>query len=103
MSKRYLDTIEIEASSGTIEAFLWRGKRYIVRRVLARWRETGGWWRGSETDRPWAGGHAHEIVRVDAVALGPLDPRGTARGARGVYEIARDLRSGAWSMRRVLD
>ena len=90
MSKRYAEPIEIEATAGSLIAFRWRGRRYPVRRVVCRWREAGGWWTTTAaTDRPWLAGDAREIVRVDA--------------ASGTYEIARDLRSGAWTLSRVLD
>jgi hypothetical protein len=95
MSKRYGEPIEVEASEGSVEAFWWRGKRYQVRQVLGRWREAGGWWSSSgEEDRPWLTADAREIVRLDA--------RGTGRST-GTYEIARDLRNGAWTLFRVLD
>ncbi|MFN2613464.1 MAG: DUF6504 family protein [Actinomycetota bacterium] len=94
MSKRYGEPIQVEAPEGTIEAFWWRGKRYTVRQIHARWRETGGWWDAAgETAQPWAAGDAREIVRIDA---------GNGSGA-GTYEIARDLRDGVWTLARVWD
>jgi len=97
MSKRYGETIEVETSGSSVEAFWWRGRRYQVRRVLSRWRETGGWWRASgETEKPWLAGDAREIIRLDAVP--------TTNGlAPGTYEIARDLRAGTWTLFRVWD
>jgi len=95
MSKRYGEPIEVEASDGSVVAFRWRGKRYQVRQVLCRWREAGGWWRSSgEEDRPWLTGDAREIVRLDARAGGR---------SSGTYELARDLRNGAWTLFRVWD
>lgn len=94
MSKRYQEPIDVEAPEGMLEAFWWRGKRYGVREVLCRWREAGGWW--EQSDKPWSSGEAREIYRIAAVpATNGLAP--------GVYEIARDLRSGAWSLFRVWD
>src|SRR5262249_32777512 len=29
------------------EQFLWRGRLYVVREVLARWTTSGSWWRGT--------------------------------------------------------
>ena len=92
MSKRVGEPIDVEGSAPTIEAFWWRGTRYQVRRVIGRWRETGGWWTGTDGQAPWAAGRACEILRVDAVGR-----------ARGVFEVARDLRSGSWVLHRVLD
>src|SRR5438309_11586347 len=97
MSKRYGEPIEVEAPGGSIEAFSWRGKRYTVRQIHCRWREDGGWWEaGGEIAQPWTAGDAREIVRLDAAPL--------TNGLRaGTYEIARDLRSGAWTLLRVWD
>jgi len=97
MSKRYGEPIDVEAPEGMVEAFWWRGKRYGVRQILCRWREAGGWWEASGAEeRPWLAGDAREIYRIDAVpATNGLAP--------GVYEIARDLRSGSWTLFRVWD
>lgn len=90
MSKRCGEQIEVEGSTGGLEAFWWRGKRYRVRRVLARWRETGGWWLGEEARAPGMRGEALEYLRVDTLP-------------GGAYELARDLRTGAWTLARVWD
>lgn len=97
MSKRYEEPITVEAPEGSVEAFWWRGKRYLVRQVLCRWREAGGWWEPSgDAQRPWASGNAREVWRIDAVA--------TTNGlAPGTYEISHDLRGGTWSLFRVWD
>ena len=98
MSKRYGEPIDVEAPEGAIEAFWWRGKRYSVREVLCRWREAGGWWQGDGdgAERPWQAGEDREIYRIDATpATNGLAP--------GVYEIARDLRRGSWTLFRVWD
>lgn len=48
MSKKYDDPIEVETSSppmgGVPAAFVWRGRRYPVERVLKRWREVTESW-----------------------------------------------------------
>lgn len=94
MSKRYEEPIEVEAPVGPPEAFRWRGRRYRVRQVLCRWREAGGWWATcARSDKPWLAGDTREIVRLDA----------TLGSSAGAYEIARDLRTGAWALLRVLD
>lgn len=92
MSKRYQDPIEVESSNGSPRAFFWRGKRYQIRQILTRWRESGGWWDSTSSEQPWLNADSKEIVRVDAIGR-----------TRGTYEIARDLRTGAWTMFRVLD
>jgi uncharacterized protein DUF6504 len=111
MSRRYEEPADVEAPEGTIEAFWWRGKRYYVRQVLCRWRESSGWWEpageGSGAQRngsppvngaaqPWARGEAREIWRVDAQPETNGLPPGT-------YELSHDLRKGTWSLFRVWD
>jgi len=96
VTKRYAEPIDVEAPEGTVEAFWWRGKRYAVRQIHCRWRESGGWWATDDGDRPWTGGDTREIVRLDAVPM--------TNGLRaGTYELARDLRTGTWVLFRVLD
>lgn len=97
MTKRYAEPVEVEAPEGTIEAFWWRGKRYQVRQVICRWRETGDWWKavGSAT-KPWQATAEHEFVRLDAVPM-------TGGSAPGTYELTCDLSTGAWLLFRVYD
>lgn len=96
MTKRYGEPIDVEAPEGSIEAFWWRGRRYGIRQVLCRWRETGEWWLDASQERPWVAGSEREILRVDAQpATNGLAP--------GVYEIARDMGTGRWTLFRVLD
>ena len=92
--KRCDEQIDVEAASGRIEAFWWRGKRYRVRGILHRWRETGGWWEAEEAvgmgRAPSMRGRAREILRVDTLPA-------------GVFELALDLRNGGWTLARVWD
>jgi hypothetical protein len=97
MSKRYEEPAEVEAPEGAIEAFWWRDRRYHVRQVLCRWRESSGWWDApGDTAQPWARGDAREIWRVDAKPEMNGSPAGT-------YELCHDLRRGTWSLFRVWD
>lgn len=97
MSKRYEEPIDVEAPEGSLEAFWWRGRRYSVRQVLCRWRETGGWWQASGgAERPWLAGDAREIWRIDAQpSVNGMPP--------GTYELCHDLRGGGWTLFRVWD
>ena len=41
------EQVEVAPTAGDPEMFLLRGRLYVVRSVLARWREPGGWrWSG---------------------------------------------------------
>jgi hypothetical protein len=78
------------------EQFLWRGRLYVVRAVLARWTEAGGWWRNAEVvvddrERDWW------RVEADSGRLAALS------AGRGVYDLCFDWSRGAWSLARVLD
>jgi hypothetical protein len=49
MTRLHADPVEVrrtDTGAGPEPAqFLWRGRLYVVREVLARWTESGGWWR----------------------------------------------------------
>jgi hypothetical protein len=49
VTRLHADPVEVlrhDTGSGPDPAqFLWRGRLYLVRDVLARWTESGGWWR----------------------------------------------------------
>lgn len=75
--------------------FLWRGRLYVVRAVLASWTETGRWWRDaalrSDGERDWW------RVEADSGRLAAMS------AGRGVYDLCFDWSCGAWSLARVLD
>ncbi|HWG95149.1 MAG TPA: DUF6504 family protein [Mycobacteriales bacterium] len=52
------------------EQFLWRGRLYVVQEVLARWTQSGGWWR-TDAVRALASGEG-------LAATAPPDPLETA-------------------------
>jgi hypothetical protein len=86
------------------EAFIWRGRLYVVRRVLAHWRERRSWWRdaldplpGQPTGIDVASREQH-VWRVEA-------SRGQAFGT-GVFDLTSDGAEGAdaaWRLVRVAD
>ncbi len=47
MSRLHTDPVEVRRSDDEPAQFLWRGRLYVVREVLARWTEAGGWWRAA--------------------------------------------------------
>ena len=94
--RRYDESIAVEgASQGTSEGrtgeparFLWRGRLYVVRGVLAHWVELGAWW--LQRDRSGLpvhrGGSGRELWRVEASA-----GRTASEGVYdGVYDLAYD-------------
>lgn len=126
MSRRYADAVrvdldpgrhadetdgdEIAVPAGAVEPvqFLWRGRLYVVRGVLAHWVEVGPWWRtaalagadpaagrrsapAEATDEPGE----RQLWRVEAAA-GRAAPT-------GVFDLAHDPGSGRWTLARALD
>jgi hypothetical protein len=45
MSRRFDEPIEVRRRDDQPAEFRWRGRRYVIRAVLASWVETGAWWR----------------------------------------------------------
>jgi hypothetical protein len=109
MSRRYGDPIEVRSGSGP-EQFLWRGRLYVVRSVLAHWIEVGPWWHFASvldleragTDRIPEGTQPRsaaesaerEVWRVEATSGRAIAP--------GIYDLCRD---GAvdWCLVRTID
>ncbi|CAN7361240.1 DUF6504 family protein [Terrabacter sp. LjRoot27] len=88
------------------EAFIWRGRLYVVRGVLAQWRERRAWWHDAlEADeaqvRPGetlvAAASEQHVWRVEASPGWSFTP--------GVYDLAHDEspRGDRWSLVRVAD
>ena len=121
--RRYHDPVEVRRGwvSGSVhggespEQFLWRGRLWKVRAVLAGWVETGAWWASREIDAalgtdpgaPESGGGLavrpvsdllgeRELWRVEA---GRGGTRGTGGIATiGVFELSFDLDDGRWAL-----
>ncbi|MGV1008450.1 MAG: DUF6504 family protein [Dermatophilaceae bacterium] len=75
-------------AAGQPEAFIWRGRLYVVREVLAQWRERRAWWRDALDPPP---GHPHGIAaaaRERQVWRVEASPGRLARS--GVFDLARD-------------
>jgi len=60
------EQVEVARTAGDPEMFLLRGRPYVVRSVLARWREPGGWrWSGpARAAGPAAAGAGSGAVAV---------------------------------------
>jgi hypothetical protein len=98
---RHGEPVEVRRRDDAPEQFLWRGRLYLVQAVLARWTESGGWWRGDVTpvldgslddgERDWWRVEAGS-GRLEALSAGT-----------GVYDLCFDWSRGAWSLARVMD
>ena len=77
------------------EQFLWRGRLYVVREVLARWTTSGSWWRGTvhevdDREKQWW------RVEADSGRLAAMS------AGRGTYDLCFSWHGG-WTLKRVLD
>lgn len=101
MSRRYDDAVDVRRRDEEPAEFVWRGRLYVIRGVLAHWVETAPWWstrRSSAVDGTTAqalDGAEREVWRVEA-------SRGRAFGT-GVYDVSFDWAAGGWTLRRALD
>jgi hypothetical protein len=77
--------------------FLWRGRLYVVRDVLAHWVEVGAWWRQRGADGL--------PVRVDQAGrqVWRVEARPGRAAASGVYDLAYDESARTWTLARTLD
>jgi hypothetical protein len=105
MSRRYdhpvRDSVEVRHEHGTPPSqFVWRGRLYVVRGVLAHWVEVGAWWRSRLPDGMPArvDEHGREVWRVEGQAA-----RGGRTASCGVYDLAYDQRVAAWTLVRAHD
>ena len=94
MSRRYADVVQVQRQDTAPGQFLWHGRLYLVRSVLAHWFESGDWWRSSSTS---AGALAaeREFWRVEA-------GRGRADGV-GIYDLCLDWVAGDWTVAAAFD
>jgi hypothetical protein len=99
MTRRYDESVDVRRRDEEPAEFLWRGRLYVIRGVLAHWVETGAWWRSAATDGSAAlvldGGAEREVWRVEASA-------GRVHGS-GVYDLSFDWAAGGWVLLRAMD
>ncbi len=119
MSRRHHDPVEVRtrtSPAGPVpDQFLWRDRLYCVREVLARWTESGSWWRGT-AERALSGGSVSPdpLPGTGSVLLDDRERqwwRVEADSGRlaaltagpGVYDLCFEERTAAWSLTRVMD
>ena len=118
MTRLHADPVEVQRHDTGLgpepAQFLWRGRLYLVREVLARWTEAGGWWEGGAVHALTRGDSGEPALDVGAgVAPAGIDDRerdwwrveaGAGRSAAtGVYDLCFDWSQGSWTLARVLD
>jgi len=117
--RRYDDPVEVRVGAATDDRapdqFLWHGRLWKVRAVLAHWVETGAWWSspgvraviGSEgqvvdedAPEPRPVGDLlteRELWRVEAGRGRAVGPDGEPDGG-GVFDLAFDWADGRWQL-----
>ena len=135
MTRLHADPVEVhtrtEPAGPVPDQFRWRGRRYVVLEVLARWTEAGGWWRGAAVTALTSGeaGRPNDAVHRPFGAAGAIGAAGATgaagdiddgerswwrveagsgrasafSGGTGIYDLCFDGARGAWLLARVLD
>lgn len=103
--RRYDDPVDVRKGGEAPEQFLWRGRLWKVREVVAHWVETGSWWQSGGVRTalgiddpgpvPTAGAvpdllAERELWRVTA-GVG-------ASGSPGIFDLAFDWSDGSWQL-----
>lgn len=120
--RRYDDPVEVRrgmvgAQEGP-EQFLWRGKLWKVRDVVAHWVETGPWWQssgvravlGSDAADDLARDQGGDVLTHDLRSTDLLGERelwrveaGTGPGGGGVFDLSFSWADGNWQLVGCLD
>jgi len=127
MVRRYDDQVDVRtavqelddgsAGDASPDAFVWRGRLYVVRAVQARWHERRAWWRdpaasallGLRADDLTGGGAALAAASTSTALAGECEVwRIEATAGRsspiGVYDLVRiPGPSDTWHLARVAD
>ncbi len=114
--RQYDDPVEVRRGEAEDpDQFLWRGRLWKVRAVVAHWVETGPWWQGVSGDRATAPATdlatdlvgERELWRVEAGrGLPALEvARGTSGEPEtyGVFDLSFDWADGRWQLVGCLD
>ncbi len=120
MTRCYTDVVEVRRHDEKPTQFLWRGRLYVVRDVLAHWVEIGEWWRSTQVATLLAAGAEETVPLTGTVPADPdVEARSLDAGDRefwrveagagrtagtGVYELCFDWSAdGRWTLTRVQD
>ncbi|WP_323791829.1 DUF6504 family protein [Nocardioides sp.] len=106
--RRYDDSVEVRRGrvDGAVHddapaQFLWRGRLWKVRIVLARWVETGAWWSSREVGAA-LGTDSECDPRSATDLLGEREVWRVEAGPRadelGVFELTFDHDGGRWAL-----
>ena len=115
--RRYDDLVEVrKGADEDPDQFLWRGRLWQVREVVAHWVETGAWW----ARRPAAQGADQAAVDTDLLREREVWRVAAARGrvaaaqsaaaqspehdpGFGVFDLVFSWSEGSWQLVRAMD
>ena len=119
MTRLHADPVEVRTERDLPSQFLWRDRLYVVRAVLSRWTESGGWWKGATVTALHTGAGSASLggggsdvddrerswwrVEADSGRASALSGGTGSSGGAGVYDLCLDPVAGSWSLARVLD
>jgi len=113
--RRYDDPVEVrKGPEESPEQFLWRGKLWKVRAVLAHWVETGSWWQSADA-RAVLGTDDYSVVEPGEPLGEPVSRPGARTGDLlgerelwrveagdnsngGVFDLSFDWADGSWQL-----
>lgn len=96
MVRSYAEPVTVQRRDDTPHQLIWRGRLYVVRAVLARWVEAGGWWRSAASGASTAlADPDREYWRIEATP-------GLAAGVV-VLDLCFDWDTGTWTVARSMD
>ena len=98
--RQYDDPVEVRRGEAEDpDQFLWRGRLWKVRAVVAHWVETAPWWQGA------TGGSGRQGATADPVAERELWRVEAGRGLQsadaetyGVFDLSFDWTDGRWQL-----
>ena len=72
MTRLLGEDVEVRRRDEDPAEFLWHGRLYVVREVLARWTETGPWWRSPAVTALSSGDPVAPPAEEPALATAPI-------------------------------
>ena len=116
--RRYDDPVEVrKGADEDPDQFLWRGRLWQVREVVAHWVETGAWWARRTADQAGggSGGPGGSGVDTDLLREREVWRVAAARGRAaalhspehdpgyGVFDLVFSWSEGSWQLVRAMD
>ena len=114
--RQYDDPVEVRRGEAEDpDQFLWRGRLWKVRAVVAHWVETGPWWQGGSDGSDGGSDGSQSRTITDLVAERELWRVEAGRGMQGgrqqagdqqsygVFDLSFDWTDGRWQLVGCLD